>query len=127
MRRLHGLLASAEEKKQRLASLRQSEEGKETARQEIWGDAIRVAGGEELKDNPAALKKMIKRKEKSKAKSAAQWEDRLAGVKKDQVARQAKREDNLNKRKKGGGAVAGAGAEGGAADGDEGVKVRVRK
>lgn len=99
MRRLHGLLASAEEKKKRLEGLRQSEEGKEQAREEAWDDAMRVAGGENVKDNPAALKKIIKRREKEKAKSAAQWKGRTAGVKKEQAARQTKREENLNKRK----------------------------
>lgn len=102
MKRLHGLLAAAEEKKQRLAGLRQTEEGKEKAKEEGWADAIRVAGGAELKDNPAALKKMIKRKEKDKAKSAAKWDDRLSGQRKEQSKRQDKREENLNRRKKGG-------------------------
>lgn len=117
MKRLHGLLAAAEEKKQRLAELRQSEEGKEKAREEGWTDAIQLAGGAAIKDNPAALKKMIKRKEKDKVKSAAKWEDRMAGQKKEQSKRQDKREDNLNKRKKGGVAAAEpteeAGGEGG--------------
>lgn len=123
MRRLHGLLAAAEEKKQRLAALRQSEEGKEKAKQEVWGDAIRVAGGEELKDNPAALKKTIKRKEKDKAKSAKEWDKRLAGQKKDQSARQSKREENLNKKKQGG-LVADSAAAG---DGAEAAGGKVRK
>lgn len=120
MKRLHGLLAAAEEKKQRLAELRQSEEGKEKAKQEEWTDAIELAGGATIKDNPAALKKMIKRKEKDKAKSAATWENRMAGQKKEQSKRQDKREENLNKRKKGGAAAAGAAEEAGG----EGEKVR---
>lgn len=108
MKRLHGLLEAAEEKKVRLAGLRQSEEGKEKAKLEGWADAIRIAGGAEVKDNPAALKKMIKRKEKDKAKSAAKWDDRMSGQRKEQSKRQDKREENLNKRKNGG---AGAAAE----------------
>lgn len=122
MKRLHGLLAKAEEKKQRLAGLRQSEEGKEKAKQEGWADAIRVAGGAEVKDNPAALKKMIKRKEKDKAKSAKKWEDRLAGQKKEQSKKQDKREENLKRRKNGGAAAAGT-AAGDAAEGEGGGKV----
>ncbi len=102
MKRLHNLLKAAEEKKQRLTDLRQTEEGKQQAKKEGWEDAIRVAGGAEVKDNPAALKKMIKRKEKDKAKSAAKWSDRVAGQKKEQSKRQEKREENLNRRKKGG-------------------------
>lgn len=98
-RRLHGLLASAKEKKKRLEGLRQSEEGKKKALEETWDDAMRVAGGENVKDNPAALKKMIKRREKDKAKSASQWKDRSAGVKKEQAVKQTKREENLKKRK----------------------------
>lgn len=113
MKRLHGLLAAAEEKKQRLAELRQTEEGKERAKQDGWADAIRVAGGAELKDNPAALKKMIKRREKDKAKSTAKWDDRLSGQKKEQAKRQDKREENLNRRKKGGAALAAEAAAGG--------------
>ena len=106
MKRLHGLLAAAEEKKQRLAGLRQTKEGKEVARQEGWEDAIRIAGGEEVKDNPGALKKMIKRKEREKAKSANNWDHRIAGQKKEQGKRQEKREENLKKRKMGGVAAA---------------------
>lgn len=102
MKRLHGLLAAAEEKKKRLASLRQTEEGKERVKEEGWKDAIRLAGGEEVKDNPAALKKMIKRKEKDKMKSAKKWENRIAGQKKEQAKKQEKREENLKKRKAGG-------------------------
>lgn len=102
MKRLHGLLEAAEEKKIRLAGLRQTEEGKEKAKMEGWADAIRVAGGAEVKDNPAALKKMIKRKEKDKAKSAAKWDDRVSGQRKEQSKRQDKREENLKRRKNGG-------------------------
>lgn len=121
MKRLHGLLAVAEEKKQRLAGLRQTEEGKLKAKEEGWADAIRVAGGAEVKDNPAALKKMIKRKEKEKAKSAAKWDDRMSGQRKEQSKRQDKREENLNRRKRG--AVAGEAdkaAEGAGGDGKVG-------
>lgn len=107
VRRLHDLMASAEKKKRRLDGLKQSEEGKEIARKELLDDAIRLAGGEELKDNPAALKKIVKRKKRDKERSAAQWKDRNAGVKKEQMARQKKREDNLNRRKMNGSAVAG--------------------
>ena len=123
MKRLHGLLAAAEEKKQRLEGLRQTEEGKEKAKQEGWADAIRVAGGAELKDNPAALKKMIKRREKDKAKSAAKWDDRLSSQRKEQSKRQDKREENLNRRKKGG-AVAAEAGDAAATAGGEGGKVR---
>lgn len=118
MKRLHGLLAAAEEKKQRLAGLRQTEEGKLKAKEEGWADAIRVAGGAEVKDNPAALKKMIKRKEKEKAKSAAKWDDRMSGQRKEQSKRQDKREENLNRRKRGAAATAAADAEKGEAGGD---------
>ncbi|CAN0548091.1 unnamed protein product, partial [Ectocarpus sp. 12 AP-2014] len=127
MKRLHGLLAAAEEKKQRLAGLRQTEEGKEKAKEEGWADAIRVAGGAEIKDNPAALKKMIKRKEKEKAKSAAKWDNRLSGQRKEQAKRQDKREENLNRRKKGGPAVGDtdkAAAGGDAASGQDGKRQR---
>lgn len=127
MKRLHGLLAAAEEKKQRLEGLRQTEEGKEKAKQEGWADAIRVAGGAELKDNPAALKKMIKRREKDKAKSAAKWDDRLSSQRKEQSKRQDKREENLNRRKKGGaaGAVAAEGGDAARVAAGEGGKVGV--
>lgn len=122
MKRLHGLLAAAEEKKQRLEGLRQTEEGKEKVKQEGWADAIRVAGGSVVRDNPAALKKMIKRKEKDKTKSAAKWESRLEGQHKEQSKRQDKREGNLNKRKKGGSAATAAGSAAGdaAAEGASG-------
>lgn len=123
MKRLHGLLAAAEEKKQRLAGLRQTEEGKEKAKEEGWADAIRVAGGAELKDNPAALKKMIKRKEKDKAKSAAKWDDRLSGQRKEQSKRQDKREENLNRRKKGGAVLAAEAEKAGDAAAGQGGKV----
>ncbi|CAM9511485.1 unnamed protein product [Discosporangium mesarthrocarpum] len=106
MRRLHGFLAAAEEKQQRLADLRKTKEGREVAKEEGWRDAIKVAGGQDLRDNPAALKKAIKRKIKEKEKKTAKWQSRNKMIQQDIAKRQHTREENLNRRKKGGVAAA---------------------
>jgi len=102
---LHKLLEKAEAKRQRLAELKQTEEGKERANREEWGDMLRQAQGQKAQDDPKRLKNAIKKKEKKKEKSRKKWQERDKNVKEGQAARQQKREANLQQRKKGGGAA----------------------
>ncbi|CAM9219502.1 unnamed protein product [Chrysoparadoxa australica] len=102
MRQLKGLLQAAEAKQVRLAQLKgEGEEGKAKAKEEQWADALKVAGGTKVKDNPAAIKKAIKRKENAKKKSAQKWGDRTQKVAEQQRAKQNSREENLKKRRLG--------------------------
>eukprot|EP00163_Fabomonas_tropica_P009836 TRINITY_DN1973_c0_g1_i2.p1 TRINITY_DN1973_c0_g1~~TRINITY_DN1973_c0_g1_i2.p1 ORF type:complete len:371 (+),score=155.74 TRINITY_DN1973_c0_g1_i2:68-1180(+) len=94
-----------------------------------WGTLLQKAEGVKVKDNPALIKKAIKRKEKAKEKSQAKWKDRQQQVKKAQKEKQKKREENLaarkaNKGQKGkkGKGKAGKGGSGGKRAGFEGKK-----
>ncbi|KAJ3127880.1 hypothetical protein HK098_005656 [Nowakowskiella sp. JEL0407] len=73
---------------------------------QTWSTLIAKASGETVKDNPALLKKSIKREEKRKAKSTEKWKEHLEAVKKSQQDRARKREQNImersEKKKKGG-------------------------
>jgi hypothetical protein len=101
---LESMLAEAEAKKKRLRELKGSEnEGdREKASRIEWGDALKAATGERVRDDPAMIKKAMKRKEKKKAKSAKMWEARIETVADSMTEKQKIRKHNLEKRKLGG-------------------------
>ncbi|KAL3939612.1 MAG: hypothetical protein SGARI_001306 [Bacillariaceae sp.] len=105
---LEKMLADAEAKKQRLEELKQSnaEEDKQKAANMEWGDAIKEASGERVKDDPAKLKKALKRKVAKKQKSTKAWQARMEQTQQKMDERQKIRNHNLNKRKIGGSAGA---------------------
>merc|ERR1712100_480148 len=102
------MLADAEEKRQKPEELKQSskEEEKQKAQNIQWGDAIKEASGERVKDDPAKLRKALKRREAKKKKSAKAWKSRMDNTKEKMDERQKIRSHNLNKRKLGGSAGA---------------------
>lgn len=76
----YALLKAAEKEKQRLADLKGKEGGKEELIERTAEKAMKKLQGEKVKDDPARLKKSIKRREMQKAKSQAVWYVALACV-----------------------------------------------
>ncbi|GMI32393.1 hypothetical protein TeGR_g7872, partial [Tetraparma gracilis] len=66
------------------------------------GDALLAANGERVRDDPAMIKKAMKRKEKQKAKSTAKWNARIETTAEAMTEKQKIRKHNLDKRKLGG-------------------------
>lgn len=104
---LQKMLADAEEKKRRLEELKKgSSEEKQKAENMLWGDTIKEASGERIKDDPAKLKKALKRRDAKKKKSAKAWKSRMEQTKEKMDERQKIRNHNLSQRKLGGSAGA---------------------
>mmetsp|Transcript_3278 Transcript_3278/g.8793 ORF Transcript_3278/g.8793 Transcript_3278/m.8793 type:complete len:414 (+) Transcript_3278:155-1396(+) len=105
---LEKLLADAESKKKRLEELKKSDrpEDKEKAANIAWGDALKEADGKRVKDDPAKIKKALKRKASKKLKSAKAWKTRMDTTKSKMDERQKIRNHNLSRRKMGGSAGA---------------------
>jgi hypothetical protein len=104
---LEKLLADAEQKKQRLEELKRgNEEEKLKAKNIQWGDTLKEASGERVKDDPAKLRKELKRKAAKKQKSQKAWKSRMEQTKEKMDDRQRVRKHNLDKRKLGGAAGA---------------------
>jgi len=101
---LQKLLADAQAKKARLEELTAStnEQDKTKAANMQWGSAIKEASGERVKDDPAKLKKALKRQAAKKTKSAKAWKSRLDQTQQKIDERQKIRNHNLQKRKVGG-------------------------
>jgi hypothetical protein len=101
---LKRLLADAESKKQRLEELQNSTlaADQQKAAKIHWGDVIKEATGERVKDDPTKLKKALKRKEVQKAKSSKAWKTRVAQTKSKMDERQNIRKHNLQQRTVGG-------------------------
>lgn len=76
-------------------------------RSDAWAKAIQKAQGIVIKDDPRLLKKSINRLEKAKTKRSERWKEREQSTKDDQMARQKKRQANIDARKKGGSKSAG--------------------
>ena len=105
---LHKLLADAEAKRQKLQALKNSSDAKdkEKAAAIQWSDTFKEADGVRVKDDPAKLKKAVKRKEAKKHKSQKAWKVRLEQQSETAKNRQQIRQHNLQTRKQGGSAGA---------------------
>jgi len=100
---LDRLLAEAEQKQKRLKELKEGDTSDQAeAAKILWNDAIKEATGERLNDNPAAIRKKLKRKQKQKEKSVKNWASRVEKVEEAKNERQKIRNHNLEKRKLGG-------------------------
>lgn len=101
---LNKMLADAEAKRLKLQQLKQSADAKDQqqAAQMEWSTVLKEADGERVKDDPAKLKKALKRKAAKKAKSQKAWKARLEQQSDKQKERLAIRQHNLNARKQGG-------------------------
>ena len=105
---LEKMLADAESKKKRLEELKKSDKqtDKEKAANIEWGHALKEATGERVKDDPAKIKKALKRKAAKKLKSSKAWKTRIESTQTKMDERQKIRNHNLSKRKVGGSAGA---------------------
>lgn len=106
---LERLLEEAEAKKARLRQLKESDdiEDKQEAKKMQWGDALKAANGEKVRDaDTTNLKKAIKRKAKKKARSADAWKSRTDQTQGKIDERQSIRNHNLKQRGIGGNAGA---------------------
>mmetsp|Transcript_22869 Transcript_22869/g.25778 ORF Transcript_22869/g.25778 Transcript_22869/m.25778 type:complete len:404 (+) Transcript_22869:123-1334(+) len=100
---LEKMLADAESKRQKLLDLKKgSAEDKAKYEKMQWSDALKEADGERIKDDPAKLKKALKKKAAKKAKSQKAWKSRLETTQDKMSERQKIRNHNLDKRKLGG-------------------------
>jgi DNA excision repair protein ERCC-4 len=100
---LQKLLADAEAKRQKLEELKKgSSEDKEKAAEIEWKDTFKEADGIRVKDNPAKLKKAIKRKAAKKSKSQKAWKSRMEQQQEAAKNRQQIRNHNIQARKQGG-------------------------
>jgi len=64
-----------------------------------WNNALQKAKGTKVRDDPALLKKTIKKQEKIKKVKDKKWKERVETKEKFMDQRQAKRQSNLQKRK----------------------------
>ncbi|CAJ1936571.1 unnamed protein product [Cylindrotheca closterium] len=100
---LQKLLADAEAKKTRLEELKKGNtEEKQKAENIVWGDTLKEATGERVKDDPAKLRKALKKRDAKKKKSSKAWKSRMDQTKEKMDERQKIRNHNLSKRKLGG-------------------------
>lgn len=91
-------LAKLEAQKTRIEGM-DADKRKEVLEKETWLAARRRADGEKVRDDVNLLKKAVKRKEKTKAKSSEEWADRKENVAYGQKQRAQKREDNIKQRR----------------------------
>lgn len=95
------LLKKLNQKKEKIEELKKVEPAKaiELEMKDKWRSAIDRAAGLKVKDDPELLAKTIKRIEKKKEKSKKGWEERTKSVEARVQQQQEKRRKNLEKRK----------------------------
>lgn len=105
---LHKILADAEAKQQKLQALKNSTDArdKEKAAALQWSDTFKEADGVRVKDDPAKLRRAVKRREAKRAKSQKAWKTRMEQQSEKAKNRQQIRQHNLQTRKQGGAAGA---------------------
>jgi hypothetical protein len=103
------LLEKAESRKKKMEEMKgdNSEKSKEIIETAKWKKALGKSEGVKQKDDPALLKKAIKRKELQKKKHHKEWKERVENQKKQMKERQDRRQKNIRdridkKKKKGG-------------------------
>ena len=102
MKRLKRMLETADKKRQRLDELKSAgSAGANRLKQEHWTDVLKSAQGEKTLNDTTKLRKAIKKREKKKETSAREWKGRLDTVESESKARIAKREENINVKKRG--------------------------
>lgn len=102
---LEKLLADAETKRAKLEEYKRSGD-EEKATKMLWGDALKEASGDRVKDDPNKLKKKLKQRQAKKEKSQKAWKSRMGQTKEKMDDRQRIRSHNLEKRKQGGSTAA---------------------
>ncbi|KAK9881172.1 hypothetical protein WA026_014520 [Henosepilachna vigintioctopunctata] len=97
------LLSNLEKQNEKITSLKESGEidrAVQLKEKNAWKNALAKASGEKVRDDPALLKKTIKRKEQHHKSSKKKWEARQNTVIKNKEEKQNKRQENIDKRKK---------------------------
>ena len=94
------LLEKAEDRKKKLQELKKTdgEKAKEIVQKEAWRKALGKSEGLKQKDDPAMLRKSLKRKEKLKSKRQREWKGRVDNEAKQIKERQQQRQKNIKER-----------------------------
>lgn len=95
------LLEKVEKRKEKVETLKEKDldSGQRLEEKFKWQDMIHKAKGEKVKDDPAMLKKSLKKKEKMKEQKKKKWGERTKNVEDMKKKKQEKRTANINKRK----------------------------
>eukprot|EP01116_Phalansterium_solitarium_P025403 TRINITY_DN9706_c0_g1_i1.p1 TRINITY_DN9706_c0_g1~~TRINITY_DN9706_c0_g1_i1.p1 ORF type:complete len:442 (-),score=143.35 TRINITY_DN9706_c0_g1_i1:171-1496(-) len=93
------LLKRAQQHKLLIDQIKGTEEGEQLMKRDAFKSMFAKAQGEKVKDNPALLKKTLKREQKQKKKSSAAWAERKSLEKKSQKERQEKRQKNIDEKR----------------------------
>jgi len=102
---LHKILHDAEAKREKLQELKAKGEKEKLAALQ-WKDTFQEANGTRIKDDPAKLKRALKKKVAKRQKSQKAWQARTEQTKVASKERLKIRNHNLNARKQGGKAAA---------------------
>lgn len=94
------LLEKAEDRNKKLQEMRKTdgEKAKEIVQKEAWRKAFRKSEGMKQKDDPALLRKSLKRKEKLKSKREKEWKGRVDNQAKQMKEKQQQRQKNIKER-----------------------------
>ncbi|XP_060064292.1 surfeit locus protein 6 homolog [Ylistrum balloti] len=95
------LLEKIEKRQERVDKVKEkdAEKGKDMETKMAWESAMYRTQGQKVKDDPALVKKSMKRKEKMKKQKQKQWSQREEQVKKRMDAKIEKRTQNIQERK----------------------------
>ena len=122
------MLQKAVEKRDQIAHLKDgTEDEKKKAATLQWGEALKEASGDRVKDDPSRLKKALQRKVSQKEKSQKAWKSRMDQTRDKMDERQKVRNHNINKRKEGGSAGANLSSKKIKDDAKEGEEKKTRK
>lgn len=122
------MLQKAVEKRDQIANLKDgTEDEKKKAATLQWGEALKEASGDRVKNDPSRLKKALQRKVSQKEKSQKAWKSRMDQTRDKMDERQKVRNHNINKRKEGGSAGANLSSKKIKDDAKEGEEKKTRK
>lgn len=95
-------LQRLEARTKKLTALQATDEARaeQQLKNEAWSKAIQKAQGLQIKDDARLLKKAIAKEDKAKGRRTEKWEARQQAQKDAEAARQKKRQDNIDARKK---------------------------
>ena len=92
------LLKKAEAKQALLKEANLSGEKQTAVSKELWSKALAKAQGQKIKDDPAMLRKAIRKEKSMKVRSAKKWAERTDSQQQEREKRLARRDNNVQKR-----------------------------